>query len=294
MLKSKVAMVTGPTSGIGLGIAQEPARLHANLALNGFGEPGEIEAIRSGIECEPGVRVVYDGADMSRGDAARAPELSRLEARLPLLLSMIAGMVDSTGFFTLGHVFTAHVTGNIVLAAGVAVDGGSFHWAQLLAVPVFMLALASVWLVAQASRRHGPSLARLLLLVQFLLLVALLIFSVITKASADPVGLLAGTAAMMAVSAMACQYALLRLAVPGAISTAVMTGNLANAVLSAMDLLTDRHPLLPHDSTPLNRSLGRLLGFLLGCVVAAAAASLAGDWAWSLPAALAAVAIAVR
>jgi hypothetical protein len=130
-----------------------------------------------------------------------------------------------------------------------------------------------------------------LLLVQFLLLVALLIFSVITKASADPVGLLAGTAAMIAVSAMACQYALLRLAVPGAISTAVMTGNLANAVLSAMDLLTDRHPLLPHDSTPLNRSLGRLFGFLLGCVVAAAAASLAGDWAWSLPAALAAVAL---
>ena len=110
-----------------------------------------------------------------------AAELSRLEARLPLLLSMIAGMVDSTGFFTLGHVFTAHVTGNIVLAAGVAVDGGSFHWAQLLAIPVFMLALATVWLVAQASRRHGPSLARLLLLVQFLLLVALLIFSVITK-----------------------------------------------------------------------------------------------------------------
>jgi uncharacterized membrane protein YoaK (UPF0700 family) len=223
-----------------------------------------------------------------------AAELSRLEARLPLLLSMIAGMVDSTGFFTLGHVFTAHVTGNIVLAAGVAVEGGSFHWAQISAIPVFMLALATVWLVAQASRRRGPRLARLLLLVQFLLLVALLIFSVITKASADSVGVLAGTAAMMAVSAMACQYALLRLAVPGAISTAVMTGNLANAVLSAMDLLSARHRLLPHDSTPLNRSLGRLLGFLLGCVVAAAAASLAGDWAWSLPAALAAVAIAVR
>jgi uncharacterized membrane protein YoaK (UPF0700 family) len=52
-------------------------------------------------------------------------------------------MVDFTGFFTLGHIFTAHVTGNIVLAAVVAVDGGSFHWAQLLAIPVFMLALAT-------------------------------------------------------------------------------------------------------------------------------------------------------
>ena len=223
-----------------------------------------------------------------------AAELSRLEARLPPLLSVIAGMVDFTGFFTLGHIFTAHVTGNIVLATVVAVDGGSFHCAQLLAIPVFMLALATVGLIARASRRHGPSLARLLLLVQFLVLAALLIFSVITKTSADPAGVRAGTAAMMAVSAMACQYALLRLAVPGAISTAVMTGNLANAVLSAMDLFSARHPMLPHDSTPLNCSLHRLLGFISGCVVAAAAVSVVGDWAWSLPTALAAVAIAVR
>jgi uncharacterized membrane protein YoaK (UPF0700 family) len=126
------------------------------------------------------------------------------------------------------------------------------------------------------------------------MLAALLIVSVIIKPSANPSGLRAGAAAMMAVSAMACQYSLLRLAVPGAISTAVMTGNLANAVLSAMDLLSARHPLLPHDSTPLNRSLHRLLGFILGCVAAAAAVSAAGDWAWSLPAALATVAIAVR
>jgi uncharacterized membrane protein YoaK (UPF0700 family) len=232
--------------------------------------------------------LVFQRSADSADDAA---ELSRLEARLPPLLSVVAGMVDFTGFFTLGHIFTAHVTGNIVLAA---VDGGSFHWAQLLAIPVFMLALATVWLVAQASGRHGSSLARLLLRIQFLVLAALLIFSVITRPSADPAGLWAGAAAMMAVSAMACQYALLRIAVPGAISTAVMTGNLANAVLSAMDLLAARNPLLPHDSAPRNRSLHRLLGFISGCVVAAAAVSVVGDRAWSLPTALAAVAIAVR
>jgi len=101
----------------------------------------------------------------SADSADDAAELSRLEARLPPLLSIIAGMVDFTGFFTLGHIFTAHVTGNIVLATVVAVDGGSFHCAQLLAIPVFTLALATVGLIARASRRHGPSLARLLLLV---------------------------------------------------------------------------------------------------------------------------------
>jgi uncharacterized membrane protein YoaK (UPF0700 family) len=134
-----------------------------------------------------------------------AVELSRLEARLPSLLSVIAGMVDLTGFFTLGHVFTAHITGNLVVAAAAAVHGGPFSLAQALAIPVFMLALAIVWLIAQASHRRGPSLARLLLLVQFLLLVAVLIFSVITKPSTSQHALMAGIAVMIAVSAMACQ-----------------------------------------------------------------------------------------
>lgn len=225
--------------------------------------------------------------------ADEAMALARLEDRLPPLLSIIAGMVDLTGFFTLGNIFTAHITGNLVVAAAAAVQGGSFNLAQALAIPVFMLALAVVWLIAQASRRLGPSLARLLLLVQLLLLAAVLIFSVITKPSADPHGLTAGIAVMIAVSAMACQYALLRLAIPGAISTAVMTGNLANAVLSLMDLLSKRRPLLPVDASRLKRSLHLLFGFLLGCVAAASAVSVLGDWAWSLPVVLSGVAIAV-
>src|SRR5713226_5258810 len=223
-----------------------------------------------------------------------AVELSRLEARLPPLLSVIAGMVDLTGFFTLGHIFTAHITGNLVVAAAAAVQGGPFNLAQALAIPVFMLALVLVWLIAQASHRRGPSLARLLLLVQFLLLAAVLIFSVITKPSTSQHALMAGIAVMIAVSAMACQYALLRLAIPGAISTAVMTGNLTNTVLSLMDLLSQRRPLMEGASERLKRSLHLLFGFLLGCVVAAAGVSLMGDWAWSFPVALAAVAIASR
>jgi uncharacterized membrane protein YoaK (UPF0700 family) len=231
----------------------------------------------------------------NRADPAQsALELSQLEARLPPLLSVIAGMVDLTGFFTLGHVFTAHVTGNLVVAAAAAVHGGSFNLAQALAIVVFMLALAGVWSIAQASGRRGPDLARLLLLVQFLLLAAVLVFSVITRPSAEPGGLAAGIAVMIAVSAMACQYALLRLAIPGAISTAVMTGNLTNTVLALMDLLAKDRALLPADADRLRRSLRLLFGFLLGCVVAACAVALLGDWAWSFPVALAAVAIAMR
>jgi uncharacterized membrane protein YoaK (UPF0700 family) len=218
--------------------------------------------------------------------------LSRLEARLAPLLSVIAGMVDLIGFFTLGNVFTAHITGNLVVMAAVAVRGGPLNLAQALAIPVFAFALAAVWLVARASNRRGPSLARLLLLIQLLLLTGVLSFSVIAKPAAHPHGLMAGIAAMIAVSSMACQYAIFHLALPGAISTAVMTGNLTNTVLSLMDTVSSGRPLMTGDDGRLKRSLQLLFGFLVGCFAAAAAISWMGDWVWSFPVVLAALAVA--
>jgi len=232
-----------------------------------------------------------DAIHPSRGPSDDALALSQMEGRLPPLLSVIAGMVDLTGFFTLGNIFTAHVTGNLVVIAAEAVRGGPLNLAQTLSVPVFILAVAAVWLLARASGRRGPDLTRLLLLVQFLLLTGILIFSVITKPSANPHGLMAGIAVMMAVSAMACQFALFRLALPGGISTAVMTGNLTNAVLSLLDRKSQTQPLMAGDTERLRASLHLLIGFFGGCVVAAAAVSLLGDWAWSFPVALAGVAV---
>lgn len=62
MLKGKTALVTGSTSGIGLGIAQALAREGANIVLNGF---GDVDGARASIEAL-GVPVTYHGADMSR------------------------------------------------------------------------------------------------------------------------------------------------------------------------------------------------------------------------------------
>jgi uncharacterized membrane protein YoaK (UPF0700 family) len=61
-----------------------------------------------------------------------------------------------------------------------------------------------------------------------------------------------------------------------------------------MDLLSPNRPLMTVDKGQLKRSVKLLVGFLLGCIVAAAAISVLGDWAWSLPAVLAAAAIAIR
>ena len=66
MLNGKTALVTGSTSGIGLGIAKAFAGQGANVILNGFGDAKEIEALRLSIATEHGVKVRYDGADLSK------------------------------------------------------------------------------------------------------------------------------------------------------------------------------------------------------------------------------------
>jgi len=71
MLKGKVALVTGSTSGIGLGIATAFAQQGADIVLNGFGDAAEIEKVRAGLADKHGVKVIYDGADLSKGAAVR-------------------------------------------------------------------------------------------------------------------------------------------------------------------------------------------------------------------------------
>jgi len=222
----------------------------------------------------------------------RSPDIARLHNWLPPVLSAVAGMVDVISFVSL-KLFTAHVTGNLVVIAALLVRSGPPNMTQILAVPVFILAVAGVWLIAKALNKNGPDLARPLLLVQFLLLTCVLIFSVSFAPDAHPHGYMGGIAAMIAVSAMACQFALLRLAVPGAPSTAVMTGNLTKTVLSLLDTLWRKEPLMKNAVQQLTKTLALVVGFLVGCVVGAAAVSWLGGWSWSLPVVLAGSAIAL-
>ena len=64
-LKGKAAVITGSTSGIGLGLAQSLAAEGADIMLNGFGDPADIERLRKELVATHDVRVAYSNTGFS-------------------------------------------------------------------------------------------------------------------------------------------------------------------------------------------------------------------------------------
>jgi len=92
MVKGKTALVTGSTSGIGLGIAVALARQGANIVLNGFGDAAEIERLRAGLEKEFGVQAAYEGADLMK-----TAELEAMVASVERRFGAVDILVNNAG-----------------------------------------------------------------------------------------------------------------------------------------------------------------------------------------------------
>ena len=85
-LDGKVAVITGSTSGIGLGYARALAAEGCAILLNGFGDATEIESNRSALEKEFGVKAIYHDADMRKPD--RCASLTIVATALALSTSL--------------------------------------------------------------------------------------------------------------------------------------------------------------------------------------------------------------
>jgi 3-hydroxybutyrate dehydrogenase len=88
-LAGKSAIVTGSTSGIGLGIAQAFAGAGMHVMLNGFGDAAEIERTRAGLEKTFGVKVAYSAADMTKADdiAAMVADAGKALGKVDVLVN---------------------------------------------------------------------------------------------------------------------------------------------------------------------------------------------------------------
>src|ERR1700756_1303019 len=166
------------------------------------------------------------------------PHVDRSSAfLLPALLSTTAGTVDVIGFLALG-VFTAHITGNLVILAAHYVTGRFGEIGPILSVPVFMVVLGVVTLAFVAKPTRVAR--RLLLVLQLILLAAFLGFGVGFGPFQDTDSPMAVFVAMLGVAAMAIQNALVRLALHGSPSTAVMTTNTAQFAVDLARLIRGR------------------------------------------------------
>ncbi len=92
MLKGKSALITGSTSGIGLGIARTLAGQGCNIMMNGLGDPEKIEATRVALETEFGITARFHGADMTRPD-----EISSLVETTAAAFGTVDILVNNAG-----------------------------------------------------------------------------------------------------------------------------------------------------------------------------------------------------
>ncbi|HEX3399452.1 MAG TPA: YoaK family protein [Acetobacteraceae bacterium] len=207
---------------------------------------------------------------------------------LPFVLSVIAGATDTIGVLGLDGLFTAHITGNLVMLAVRIVAGRPATVAYILSVPVFMLVLLATGGVARAIERTGGSSLQPLLLLQLLALVAFLLLSVTAGPWRDPDAVLAITAGMCGVAAMAVQNALSQIALKNTPTTAVMTTNVTRLMVDVASMLVggDAADTAKAKGRALN-TLPVVIGFAVGCALGAAGEAAVGLWSLMLPTALA-------
>jgi uncharacterized membrane protein YoaK (UPF0700 family) len=203
---------------------------------------------------------------------------------LPVLLSLIAGYVDTAGYVALQGLFTAHVTGNFVTLGASLMSGTSGALAKLLALPTFCVMIVVTRLLNYGLPARGlPPLRTLLIFKVLLLAVAAALalrFGPFTNGDSGPAVVLGLTL----VAAMAIQNAVQRIHLGGSPPTTLMTGTTTQIMIDVADLTRN----LPADKkqvarTRLGRMTASLFAFAFGCAAAALVYSRAGIYCFIVP-----------
>jgi uncharacterized membrane protein YoaK (UPF0700 family) len=211
---------------------------------------------------------------------------------LPVVLSVVAGCTDVIGFLGLNGLFTAHITGNLVVLAAQIAGGVEGQITRILAVPVFIGMVSLTVLLARALESTGRTSLRPLLLLHFLLLAGFLGLCVAAGPHLDPNATIAIFAATLGVSAMAVQNALVQVSLKGAPATAVMTSNVTRFARDLGEMLLGADPAeVSQARNGVASTLPVIIGFAVGCGLGAACEVAFGMWSLALPTGLALIAL---
>ena len=161
MLKGKTALVTGSTSGIGLGVARTFAGMGANVVLNGLGEAPEIDALRRSLAAEHGIEARYDAADL-----AKPLEIDAMMEKMLAEFGSVDILVNNAGIQFVAPIEEFPVEKwNAILAINLS---ASFHtirralpamrrkgWGRIINVASAHALVASPYKSAYVAAKHG-------------------------------------------------------------------------------------------------------------------------------------------
>lgn len=167
----------------------------------------------------------------------RAPSAIVVPRPIPVVLSFVAGYVDSCTYLGLFGVFVAQVTGSFVLAGTLSVRGEPGALAKLLAIPFFFFAGMAVTVLVHSMRSRPRATLAWSLVVECLLLTGFLVSSWAGAPFRGPDTLGAITTLLFGMAAMGVQSALVRLLMRDVASTNVMTTNTTLLAINAAEIL---------------------------------------------------------
>jgi len=193
------------------------------------------------------------------------PQFQRLQGAS---MGFLAGYVDTFGFIALFGLFTAHVTGNFVLiAVSLADPTQTPSLLKLLAFPALILGVAACRLLVARCERRGSAATRPVYLLQLVLLLGFMVCGMLAEPVGKTVGALAMAAGLLGTAAMGAHSAASKLLLSHLAPTSMMTGNVTQIVIDAVDLLRGADD--PGLKARFAKVLWPLLSFAIGCIAAA-------------------------
>ncbi|RWA50768.1 permease [Cupriavidus sp. UYMSc13B] len=215
-----------------------------------------------------------------------APRKDFAGPALGCILAFVAGYVDVVGFISLFGLFTAHVTGNFVMI-GVDIAGKSTGLlAKLLALPVFVFAVAATRLTESRMVREGRRATPPLLFAEATVLMLFRVAAVHASPISDPSAPAAVGAGMLAVIAMGIQNALSRTSLADLGPTTIMTGNTTQIVIDLVDWQSASETQRNTIHERLKKMVPALAGFASGAALGALGYLMLASWCVMLPAVL--------
>jgi 3-hydroxybutyrate dehydrogenase len=161
MIKGKCAIVTGSTSGIGLGVARALAAEGANVMLNGFGDAKEIESIRAGLAAEFKVKAAFNGADLTQPQqirdmiAAATRELGAVDILVNNAGIQHTAPVEDFPDDRWDAVIAINMSSNFHAIKAVLPQMKKRNWGRIVNIASVHGLVASVQKIAYIAAKHG-------------------------------------------------------------------------------------------------------------------------------------------